>query len=179
MLRRCFSGILKRTPGTPKHFWMLLGPNDPARYFLGQEPTFDSAPRQALHRTPHLVRPATQPGSFLGLLGPRGPVVVVFVRAHEPDTHFRHPSLVAWCELSSPQATDLGINRNEPQPPNSPNKSVALAATRYSIAFPIQLYFSFLDKSPLSLSNSTFLDKRGGVGAAAPRTLFTRYTSLY
>ena len=27
-----------------------------------------------------------------------------------------------WCELSSPQATDVGINRNEPQPQNSPNK---------------------------------------------------------
>jgi len=41
------------------------------------------------------VRPAMQPGSFLGLLGPRGSVVGLFVRAHEPDTHFGHPPLVA------------------------------------------------------------------------------------
>ena len=27
-----------------------------------------------------------------------------------------------WCELDSPQATDVGINQNEPQPQNSPNK---------------------------------------------------------
>ena len=53
-------------------------------------------------------------------------------------------------------------------------ESVALAATRYSITFPIQLYFTLLDKFPLSLSNSTFLDKRGVRGRQPPAFPFLK-----
>ena len=40
-------------------------------------------------------------------------------RAEELETAFR---ISIGCELDSPQATDVGINRNEPRPQNSPNK---------------------------------------------------------
>ena len=44
---------------------------------------------------PPPANPATCPVSFLGLLGPKDPVVGVFVRAREPEPCFRHPPLVA------------------------------------------------------------------------------------
>ena len=39
--------------------------------------------------------PRDVPGSFLGLLGPKGPVVGLFLRAPEPEPYFRQPPLVA------------------------------------------------------------------------------------
>ena len=78
-----------RLPHLPPTFWLRvrwpIRPHAPLPHRAIRRPISPGPP----------ARPATSPGSFLGLLGPRDPVVGVFVRVHEPDTHFRHPSLVA------------------------------------------------------------------------------------
>ena len=79
-----------RLPHLPLTFWLRvrwpIRPHAPLPHRAIRRPISQGPP----------VRPAIQPGSFLGLLGPRGPVVGLFVRAHEPDTHFRHP--LSWHE---------------------------------------------------------------------------------
>ena len=83
-----------------------------------------------------------------------------------------HLLLGWWCELSSPQATDVGINRNEPQPQNSPNKfgpqtffrSLApdchASTTRSSAPYKATLHAILRHKARFKVANRALLFRR-------------------
>ena len=48
-----------------------------------------------LDYAPTSASPAMCPGSFLGLLGPNGPIVGLFVRMCKPEPCFQYPPLMA------------------------------------------------------------------------------------